>query len=122
MGSIERPTLQRINVDAPIEDFIEAIKRDGGCICTNYVSPEIVAKANAEVQPFLDADKPWQASTPSKKAYPTPLIRTKGKLFPPETRRCNRLLWRSETCREKFFMHPLYQVCLSRENLNFSTN
>lgn len=36
-----------------------------------------------------------------------------GKLFPPETRRCNRLLWRSPTCREKFFMHPLYQVFFS---------
>ncbi|KAE8454313.1 hypothetical protein EG329_005238 [Mollisiaceae sp. DMI_Dod_QoI] len=93
MGSIEKPTLQRIPVDAPIEVFIETIKKDGGCICTNYVSPEDIATANAEVKPFLDADKPWQ-----------------GKLFPPETRRCNRLLWRSPTCREKFFMHPLYQA------------
>lgn len=63
MGSIERPTLQRINVDAPIEEFIGAIKRDGGCICTNYITPETVAQANAEVQPFLDADKPWQVSS-----------------------------------------------------------
>ncbi len=94
MGSVAKPTLQRINVDAPIEEFIEAIKKDGGCICTNFVSPEVIAKANAEVKPFLDADKPWQ-----------------GKLFPPETRRCNRLIERSATCREKFFMHPLYQVC-----------
>ena len=62
MGSITKPTLRRINVDAPIEDFIEAIKKDGGCICTNYVSPEEVAQANVEVKPFLDADKPWQAS------------------------------------------------------------
>ncbi|MAD81634.1 MAG: hypothetical protein CL912_01610 [Deltaproteobacteria bacterium] len=62
MGSITKPTLRRINVDAPIEDFIEAIKKDGGCICTNYVSPAEVAQANAEVKPFLDADKPWQAS------------------------------------------------------------
>lgn len=60
MGSITKPTLRRINVDAPIEDFIEAIKKDGGCICMNYVSPEEVAQANAEVKPYLDADKPWQ--------------------------------------------------------------
>lgn len=60
MGSIERPTLQRIPVDAPIEVFIEVIKRDGGCICTDYVTPEDVATANAEVKPYLDADKPWQ--------------------------------------------------------------
>ncbi|KAL3427434.1 phytanoyl-CoA dioxygenase [Phlyctema vagabunda] len=93
MGSIEKPTLKRIPVDAPIEEFIDAITKDGGCICTNFVSVETVEKANAEVKPWLDADKPWN-----------------GKLFPPETRRCNRLLWRSETCREKFFMHPLYQA------------
>lgn len=60
MGSIERPQLQRIPVDAPIEEFIEAIKKDGGCICTGYVTAEDVAAANAEVKPFLDADKPWQ--------------------------------------------------------------
>lgn len=60
MGSVEKPSLQRIPVDAPIEVFIEAIKKDGGCICVNYVSPEDIAAANAEVKPFLDADKPWQ--------------------------------------------------------------
>lgn len=60
MGSVEKASLQRIPVDAPIEIFIDAIKKDGGCICTNYVSPEDIAAANAEVKPFLDADKPWQ--------------------------------------------------------------
>ena len=63
MGSLEKATLRRVNVNAPIEEFIEAIKRDGGCICTNYVTPEEVTQANAEVKPFLDADKPWQVST-----------------------------------------------------------
>ncbi|RDW80654.1 hypothetical protein BP5796_05352 [Coleophoma crateriformis] len=93
MAPIIKPTLRRLPVDAPLEDFIDAITKDGGCVCTNYVTPEEVAQANAEVKPWLDKDKPW-----------------KGKLFPPETRRCNRLLWRSKTCREKFFMHPLYQA------------
>jgi len=62
MIPISKPTLQRIQVDAPIEKFIEVIKRDGGCICTNFVMPEDVAAANAEVKTFLDADKPWQVS------------------------------------------------------------
>jgi hypothetical protein len=62
MVPIPKPTLQRIPVDAPIEEFIEAIKKDGGCICTDFVTPEDVAAANAEVKPFLDADKPWQVS------------------------------------------------------------
>jgi hypothetical protein len=52
MGSISPPQLRRIPVDAPIEEFIEAIKKDGGCICTNYVTPEEVAQANVEVKHF----------------------------------------------------------------------
>jgi hypothetical protein len=39
MGSIEKPVLKRIPADAPIQEFIEAIKKDGGCICTNYANP-----------------------------------------------------------------------------------
>lgn len=70
MGSIEKPTLRRIPVDAAIEVFIDAIKKDGGCICTNYVTPEVVATANAEVKPFLDADKPWQVR--SRNLIPKP--------------------------------------------------
>jgi hypothetical protein len=62
MGSIEKPTLKRIPVDAPIEDFINAIKKDGGCICTGYVTKEDVETANAEVKPWLEKDKPWQVS------------------------------------------------------------
>jgi hypothetical protein len=60
MVPIPKPTLQRIPVDAPIEEFIEAITKDGGCICTDFATPEDIAAANAEVKPFLDADKPWQ--------------------------------------------------------------
>jgi hypothetical protein len=66
MGSIERPSLRRIPVTAPIQDFIDVITKDGGCICTDYVSPEEVARANAEVKPYLDADKPWQVGSPTR--------------------------------------------------------
>jgi hypothetical protein len=62
MVPVQKPTLQRIPVDAPIEDFIEAITKDGGCICTDFVTPGDIAAANAEVKPYLDADKPWQVS------------------------------------------------------------
>jgi hypothetical protein len=64
MDSTEKPSLRPINVDPPIQEFIDAIKRDGGCICMNYVTPEEIAQANAEVKPFLDADKPWQICIP----------------------------------------------------------
>lgn len=60
MGSIDCPVRRRINVNVPIKDFIDSIKKEGGCICTNYVMQEIAAQASAEVKPFLEADKPWQ--------------------------------------------------------------
>ena len=63
MGSISHPQLRRIPVGAPIEEFIDAITKDGGCICTNFSTLEEVTQANAEVKPFLDTDKPWQVST-----------------------------------------------------------
>jgi hypothetical protein len=56
--------LQKLDVTAPIEDFINAISRDGGVICQNYTTLEDLSKANAEVQPHLDADKPWNVRTP----------------------------------------------------------
>lgn len=62
MAPIVKPTLKRLPVDAPIAEFIDAITKDGGCICTNFVPPETIERANAEVKPWLDADKPWKAS------------------------------------------------------------
>lgn len=98
--------IQRIDVHEPAETFIEALKRDGLVVVQNFASSEELADSLQEVQPYLDADKPWE-----------------GKLFPPETKRCFRLIARSKTVREKFFSHPLYQqVCehfLARTTTNY---
>lgn len=76
--------LQKLDVSAPIEEFIAAIEKDGGCICTGFASVEDVAKATAEVQPHLDADKPWSVRTFS---YPqfhlSVLISSRANSFPP---------------------------------------
>lgn len=84
MGSISPPQLRRIPVDAPIEDFIDAIKIDGGCICTNYIPPETVAQANAEVKPFLDADKPWQVRIVLKQRAMHPTDQNSRASFSPQ--------------------------------------
>ncbi|KAI9726679.1 MAG: hypothetical protein M1834_008944 [Cirrosporium novae-zelandiae] len=83
----QRPELQRVDFDDTVA-IIEAIKKDGGVIAKNYTSLEDLEKVNAETKPYLDADKPW-----------------KGALFPPETRRCTRLIGRSETAREKWLVN-----------------
>lgn len=63
-SAIEKPTLQRVDFH-DLEKDIVAITKDSGVILQNFTTPEIIHKVNAEVQPFLDADKPWKVSLPS---------------------------------------------------------
>jgi hypothetical protein len=50
--------IQRIPYDSPRVDFIKAIERDGCVIIQNFTDLETLAKANSEVQPYLDAEEP----------------------------------------------------------------
>jgi len=54
MGSIGTTTLRRITSMLQLRKFIDAIKKDAGGICTNYVTPEEMLKQTLEVKPFLD--------------------------------------------------------------------
>jgi ectoine hydroxylase-related dioxygenase (phytanoyl-CoA dioxygenase family) len=85
MGSNSAPlprSIQRVPA-TETEKLFDVIKEDGCVIITGFTSPELLDQVNAEVSPYLLADKPW-----------------KGALFPPETRRCPRLVARSKTVRE----------------------
>ncbi|TVY28760.1 Dioxygenase [Lachnellula hyalina] len=95
MGSIERPSLQRID-RAEVDKIIQAVIQDGGVIIKNFASREAVERVNADTRPYLDNDKPW-----------------KGDLFPPETRRCTRLTARSKTYRDEWLVDPLVDKILS---------
>ncbi|EEA23347.1 hypothetical protein TMatcc_002206 [Talaromyces marneffei ATCC 18224] len=86
-----KPGVQRIDRNNE-EAIIQAIVQDGCVIIKNFTDVETVQAANAEVRPYLDADKPWE-----------------GDLFPPETRRCANLIGRSKTAREKWLVDPLMQ-------------
>ncbi|KAK0114318.1 hypothetical protein ONS95_013812 [Cadophora gregata] len=94
MGSVERPSIQYIHRDE-VEKIIQAIVQDGGVIIKNFASVEAVERVNADTLPYLEKDKPW-----------------KGDLFPPETRRCCRLIGRSPTARE-WLVDPLVSKLLS---------
>ena len=61
MGSVGKPPVQRISRSDP-DGIIEAIFKDGCCIATDFTDVETGTKANEEVRPYLDADKPWQVS------------------------------------------------------------
>ncbi|KAF4465157.1 Phytanoyl- dioxygenase [Fusarium albosuccineum] len=84
------PESLRIHVSEPPDKFIEAIKENGCVIIKNFATLDQIRSANDETREWLDNDKPW-----------------KGALFPPETRRCTRLVQRSPTVRNHFLIHPL---------------
>ncbi|KAL1311790.1 hypothetical protein AAFC00_001873 [Neodothiora populina] len=83
------PSLKRIHV-SETENIINCIKENGCLIIKNFTTPEVVDQINAETRPYLDKDKPW-----------------KGDLFPPETRRCPRLVARSKAFRENLLVAPI---------------
>jgi ectoine hydroxylase-related dioxygenase (phytanoyl-CoA dioxygenase family) len=89
MPAATTPVLQRIDA-SDVESLKRAIVEDGAVIISNFTTPELVDQVNAEIRPYLDADKPW-----------------KGKLFPPETRRCARVVSRSKTVRDHWIVNPV---------------
>lgn len=84
---------QRVPVDAPLEDILSLLKRDGGVIIEKYVDRATIDQAYKEVLPRLEADKPWD-----------------GAFFPGQTRRAPGLNAHCPTFTTKMLMHPLYQA------------
>jgi hypothetical protein len=48
----QNPEIVELDASAPIEQIVDIIKRDGGIIIRNFVSPEIIDKIQAEAQPY----------------------------------------------------------------------
>ncbi|GLB06452.1 hypothetical protein AtubIFM57258_001760 [Aspergillus tubingensis] len=94
--AVKQLPIQRID-RADVEAIIQAIIKDGCCIIKDFTDAATIKQVNEEVQPYLDADKPW-----------------KGDLFPPETRRCANLAGRSKTARENWLVDPLIRALTAR--------
>lgn len=105
MPSATSPSLQRIDA-ADLQALKQAIITDGAVIIKNFTTPTKVDQVNRDTKPFLDTDKPW-----------------KGTIFPPETRRCPRLVSRSQTVREEWLVHPtldyLIETFLAKTTTNY---
>jgi hypothetical protein len=62
MGSIGpqyAPGVQRLPVDAPVEDFIALLKRDGGVIVKGFVPLEVIDQCNEDIRPMLEREQKW---------------------------------------------------------------
>ncbi|RSL59519.1 hypothetical protein CEP54_007234 [Fusarium duplospermum] len=46
------PEVVELDASAPIQDIVDIIKRDGGIIIKNFLSPETIDKIHAESQPY----------------------------------------------------------------------
>ena len=51
--------VQRVPVDAPVEDFITLLKRDGGVVVRNFASMETVDQCNEDIRPMLEREQKW---------------------------------------------------------------
>jgi hypothetical protein len=50
------PSVQRIPYDAPREQFINALKKDGCVIVQNFTTLETLEQARLEVEPWLNKE------------------------------------------------------------------
>ncbi|HSJ96223.1 MAG TPA: phytanoyl-CoA dioxygenase family protein [Myxococcota bacterium] len=79
----------RLAADCSAEDVAAALAEQGCAIVERLVDPALLARAQTELQPWLDATRPGPDGFAGRR-----------------TRRTGALLARSETCRE-LVMHPL---------------
>lgn len=48
----QNPEVVELPVTAPVDDVVKTIRRDGGVIIKNFISPQQVDQINKEVEPF----------------------------------------------------------------------
>lgn len=58
----QEPSLQRIPKDR-VDEIVQAIKDDGGCIIKGLTTVAAVDRVNADTKPWLEKDKPWKVCT-----------------------------------------------------------
>ncbi|KAJ4186274.1 hypothetical protein NW767_012694 [Fusarium falciforme] len=88
----QNPEVVELPVTAPVDEVVKVIRRDGGVIIKNFITPETVDQINKEVEPF------WQ----QKGVY-------KGSLFNADDPPMSGLAGKSRTVAHKILNHPLYR-------------
>lgn len=87
--------LTKLPVNAPIDEVLEVLKRDGGLIIKGFLPLATLSQISAELKPFEQPDQVW-----------------KGNFFPDATKRICGVVGKSQTLAKEIFLHPLYrEVC-----------
>lgn len=56
------PEVQRVPVNAPIEDVIMLLKRDGGVIVEGFLPPSSIDQTYEEIRPKMENDREWKGN------------------------------------------------------------
>jgi len=93
--------LETLAGDAPADEVVDALLRDGAVIVHDLLSPEVVAAINAEVQPYVDAADPDMRH-----------LNPGVQMFHAQTRHVSGLAGKSPTFATEVMIHPLLMaVC-----------
>lgn len=96
---------------ATVEHVVNALKIAGGVIVRNFLGMEEIDRILKDVNPYLDADMPWDGNQcHSATLYPSSKSDTgfAGDFFPPETRRAFGLMGKSHTFATSIVGNPLW--------------
>ena len=96
--------LQRIAADAPTEKIVTALEQDGGVIVEDLLDADVLARFNAEIDPFLASAKRAKDRT-----FINPAVQW---FFGAETRDVTGVAGRSRVFATEILTHPVYKaVC-----------
>ena len=56
------PEVQRLSVDAPLEDVFMLLKRDGGVIIEKFLPHSSIDKTYEEIRPKMENDREWKGN------------------------------------------------------------
>lgn len=108
--------VQKVPADAPVEDVIALLKRDGGVFIKGLVSEADIDQAYDDCRARIDNDKVWEGkffpSKPANRQDLNVVMLTRSFFLTEETQRAPGLLALSPTYARTQLMHPLYRaVC-----------
>jgi hypothetical protein len=96
---------------ATVNDVVNALKIAGGVIMRNFLSVEEINRILKDVNPYLEADKPWDGKQSNSATSYRSLISDvyfTGDFFPPETRRAFGLMGKSHTFATSMVGNPFW--------------
>lgn len=96
--------LQRVNADASRDSIVEALQRDGAVIVDDLLDADVLARFNAEIDPFID-----QAPLGQDREFLNDVVRW---FFGAQTRDVTGVAGRSRVFATEILTHPVYRaVC-----------